>query len=76
MEMVDFEPLSQEDVQELKQLITNHLEHTQSPLAARILSNWQQNSKDFIKVMPTEYKKALEIIANQNTEVEQELTTA
>src|SRR5690606_25848474 len=76
MEMVAFESLSAQDLEELKSLITNHLEYTQSPLAAHILSDWIANSKNFIKVMPTEYKKALELIAKQNTEVEQELTIA
>src|SRR5690606_31331408 len=76
MEMVAFEALGEEDLLEINKLITNHLHYTQSPLAARILNNWQENSKNFIKVMPTEYKKALELIAKQNTEVEQELTIA
>jgi glutamate synthase (ferredoxin) len=76
MEMVEFEVLSESDLQELKEMISRHFEYTQSPLAERILSNWEENSKKFIKVMPTEYKKALELLERQQTEVEQELTIA
>lgn len=76
MEMVEFEVLSESDLQELKEMISKHFEYTQSPLAERILSNWEENSKKFIKVMPTEYKKALELLERQQTEVEQELTIA
>jgi len=47
------------DVQELKTLISNHLEYTGSTVAKQILDNWDQSLKQFVKVMPTDYKRVL-----------------
>ncbi|ETN96592.1 glutamate synthase large subunit [Zhouia amylolytica] len=74
MEMVEIEEPSTENIEELKDLISNHLKYTGSPIAKSILDNWDQEQKNFVKVMPTEYKKALEMLAKQKEE--QELTTA
>ncbi len=65
MEMIGLEDLSEEDLSELKQLIQNHQLHTKSNVAKKILENWKAEHKNFIKVMPTEYKKALERLANE-----------
>ena len=59
MEMVAFEEISLEDQIELKQLIKNHFKYTNSDLAYRILDDWENSLSNFVKVMPTEYKKAL-----------------
>jgi len=48
-----------EDVNELKQLIENHLVYTESDVAKRILKNWNKELKTFKKVMPTDYKRVL-----------------
>ncbi len=45
------------DQRELHRLISAHYRHTRSPLAARILDDWDNAVKDFIQVMPNEYKK-------------------
>jgi glutamate synthase (ferredoxin) len=60
MEMVAFEKLEEEDFTKLRRLIKNHSMYTNSPLAKRILDDWENQSGQFIKVMPTDYKKALE----------------
>ena len=66
MEMVELETLSPgeaeqtEDIAELKALIEKHLNYTGSPVARRVLENWEQSLKEFIKVMPTDYKRVLE----------------
>ena len=49
-----------EDVEELKKLISNHLKYTKSDIAEKILSNWNQELKNFTKVMPTDYKRVLQ----------------
>ena len=49
------------DVQELQELINNHLLFTQSSLAAEILTNWDEYLPRFVKVIPFEYKKVLEM---------------
>lgn len=48
------------DVIELQTLINNHLLYTQSLLAAKILTNWEEYLPKFVKVIPFEYKKVLE----------------
>ena len=38
---------------------------TNSPLAKRILEDWENQHNHFIKVMPTDYKKALQRLAEE-----------
>ncbi len=48
------------DIKELKDIVSRHLKYTGSPLAARILQNWDEYLGKFIKIIPFEYKKVLE----------------
>jgi len=65
MEMVAFEENNEEDSAKLARLIKNHSLYTNSPLAKRILADWENQQKYFIKVMPTDYKKALQRLAEE-----------
>ena len=65
MEMVAFDPMEEEDFVKLRRLIRNHSMYTNSPLAKRILGDWENQSKYFIKVMPIDYKKALKRLAEE-----------
>jgi glutamate synthase (NADPH/NADH) large chain len=47
------------DILELKALIQNHADYTESPVAKSILENWEQSLRQFVKVMPTDYKRVL-----------------
>ena len=47
------------DVQRLKQLIERHKHYTNSQRAEEILNNWEHFQKQFVKVMPVDYRKAL-----------------
>lgn len=47
------------DVMELKGLIENHYNATLSPIAQRILENWESYLSKFIKIFPEEYRQAL-----------------
>ena len=61
MEMVELSLIEDKsDSQELHQLITVHAHYTQSPLALKILSDWNNYLKHFIKITPIEYKKVLQ----------------
>ncbi|MDL2282736.1 hypothetical protein LJC44_06520, partial [Parabacteroides sp. OttesenSCG-928-G06] len=61
MEMVELSLIEdQSDNRELFQLLSNHVQHTQSPLAKRILNDWDNYLRHFIKVTPIEYKKVLQ----------------
>ena len=59
-EGLNLDPVSSKaDTKELKQLIENHYNGTLSPLAQRILENWEKELRKFIKVLPEEYRQAL-----------------
>ena len=45
---------------ELLELIRQHYLHTGSALAGRMLDDWQRYVKDFIQVVPIEYKRVLQ----------------
>ena len=49
-----------EDINELKELISNHYKYTKSSVAEKILLNWAKEVKNFSKVMPTDYKRVLQ----------------
>jgi glutamate synthase (NADPH) large chain len=59
-EMVDLDPLSAEDRNWLKERITMHRDETGSEVARMILADWACNSKQFVKVMPREYRRVLD----------------
>jgi glutamate synthase (NADPH) large chain len=58
-EMVDLDPLSDEDVEFLHGVITRHHAETGSTVAANILASWAESQKDFDKVMPQDFKRVL-----------------
>jgi glutamate synthase (NADPH/NADH) large chain len=60
MEMVMLDTLDQEDEQLLHGMIEAHQKFTNSEVAAHILSYWPNAYKNFIKVMPIDYKAVLE----------------
>jgi glutamate synthase domain-containing protein 2/glutamate synthase domain-containing protein 1/glutamate synthase domain-containing protein 3 len=58
-ELVDLDPLDEHDEAELKDLIAEHAERTGSPVARRVLEEWDGEIRRFVKVMPRDYKHAL-----------------
>jgi glutamate synthase (ferredoxin) len=64
-EMIEFENPSNQDLDLVKKLIENHFTYTSSKIAERFLNNWEKESKNIIKIMPTEYKLALEKMAKE-----------
>ncbi len=67
MEMVELEKPSVADAQELFELIQNHYHATESTKGLMILENWESQLGHFIKVIPTDYKKALARLAEEST---------
>jgi glutamate synthase (NADPH/NADH) large chain len=59
-EMVDLEPLDEEDRQWLLDTVTRHHVETGSAVAARLLETWGSSLEDFAKVMPRDYRRVLE----------------
>lgn len=59
MEMVDLDPLDQDDAVILNDLITKHYAHTASKVAKFVLDDFDNQLKQFIKVFPKDYKKVV-----------------
>lgn len=74
-ETIEFEPISQENAIDLKATIEKHVLYTESKKGASLLSEWNTSLNNFVKVMPTEYKHALERLATEEPMFE-ELTIA
>ncbi len=72
LDMVDLETVyRQKDKELLKGLIKRHLEYTNSKRARYILDKWSAMVGKFVKVIPTDYRKALERMRereNRNTD--------
>ncbi|MBT5573154.1 MAG: glutamate synthase subunit alpha [Nitrosomonadales bacterium] len=52
--------LDQPDEIILKSLIEKHLKYTNSSIAKKIIEHWEKELVHFVKVMPNEYKRALD----------------
>ncbi len=68
-EDLNIDPVTlEEDKQQLKELIENHYVVTSSPLAKRILEDWDTYISKFKKVLPEEYRQALIRLENEKLE--------
>jgi glutamate synthase (NADPH/NADH) large chain len=68
---VHFNHLGKADEAVLRTYVEKHLGFTNSARAKKILDNWAVYLPKFVKVMPTEYRRALsEIAAQQAKQVE------
>jgi glutamate synthase (NADPH/NADH) large chain len=57
---IELLPLDDGDAWLVQGLVQRHVELTGSPLGARVLAAWELLRPQFVKVLPLEYKKALE----------------
>jgi glutamate synthase (NADPH) large chain len=71
-EMIDLDPLTKNDSEELNDLLTKHYAYTGSKVAEFILSDWDNQVKNFIKIFPKEYKKVLQQKTNIKIAVPQD----
>ena len=77
MGMVDLDPVEDDDdISELREMIELHLEYTNSDVAKRILDEWPEVLSQFVKVMPTDYKRVLAERRRHNEEIESEIHDA
>jgi len=58
-ELVELEALEPEDVQKLKELVEKHYACTGSRTALRLMTDWEEALRHFVKVMPRDYKAVL-----------------
>jgi glutamate synthase (NADPH/NADH) large chain len=68
-EMVDLDPLEAEDTDLLMKLVSNHYTYTKSAVAKFILDDFDNQIKNFIKVYPKDYKKAIKTRAAEKVTV-------
>jgi len=76
MEMIGLESLGADDAEQLRVDIEKHRRFTASPVAKRILENWATESSHFVKVLPHDYKKALEDQARKSETESPDLVAA
>lgn len=72
-ESIDFEAIEGDEAEELKALIAKHVAYTNSTRGAELLADWATSLSKFVKVMPTEYKKALKRLETEE-QIFEELT--
>jgi glutamate synthase domain-containing protein 2/glutamate synthase domain-containing protein 1/glutamate synthase domain-containing protein 3 len=72
MGMVDFEALAPADAVELRALVAEHEQRTDSPVARRVLAEWEEllARGTFVKVMPRDYKRVLAELAAEAEQAE------
>ena len=71
LEMVDLFPISsQDDKNELRGFILEHFEQTGSKVAKKILDNWMEVEKQFVKVFPKDYQRVLAKLNSENLDEE------
>ena len=58
-------PDQPDDIATIKRLLENHHKLTGSVVARGILDDWEKERRWFVKVMPNDYRKALEKKAGQ-----------
>jgi len=58
-DMVDLDPLGDEDLDRLRALLQEHAEQTESSVAVGLLADWPASSARFTLIMPRDYKRVL-----------------
>jgi glutamate synthase (NADPH/NADH) large chain len=75
--MVDIEVLDDTDRERLRTLVERHGALTGSSTAQRILASWSVEVSRFRKVMPTDYRRVLDVMAAAEAEgLDEERTLA
>lgn len=67
-DLVELSDVKGADVEEVREMIEKHYRYTESARAEEILGNWDDFLSKFVKVMPIEYKAALERQAREEEE--------
>ncbi|MFF5257611.1 glutamate synthase large subunit [Actinomadura viridis] len=67
-EMVDLEPLTDEDGEFVRALVERHAAETGSTVAEKLLAEWETAAARFTKIMPRDYRRVLEAKAKAEAE--------
>ena len=66
-EMVDLDPVGEEDIALLQEMLEKHHRYTGSTLAGFVLEDLANQLKSFVKIFPREYKKVLQGVGSKQT---------
>ncbi len=75
-ELVELGPVTGDAAVELEQMVRTHLEETGSTVAEELLADWGSSLTRFTEVMPTDYRKSLEVRAKAEADGLDENETA
>ncbi|HEY5367926.1 MAG TPA: glutamate synthase large subunit [Hanamia sp.] len=64
-EMVDLDPVNEDDEKFLQEMLKKQFKYTGSNVAKFILNDFENQMKNFVKIFPQDYKKALAEIKNK-----------
>jgi glutamate synthase (NADPH/NADH) large chain len=76
LEMVELEPLDEQDVAYVRDTVARHVEYTGSSVGQRVLDDWDTIGDQFRKVMPIDYKLALQQRKVRSGDEEEETASA
>ena len=62
-ESVELKAPTADELAQIRKLIQEHVDATQSPRGIKLLYSFDSMSKHFVKVIPTEYERVLAIVA-------------
>lgn len=69
MGMVELEELSTEDATFVAQMLEEHVSYTGSERAKELLSDWEHTISKFVKIVPVEYRRVLEAMAQSDQQI-------
>ena len=59
-EMVTINALNEEDQAIVREYLDKHFQYTTSNVAFQLIQNWEESIKQFVKILPTDFKNALD----------------
>ncbi len=62
-ELVDLGPLRPDDETTIKELLDSHVQWTESPVARRLIEDWDRARERFTLVLPRDYQRVLDVQA-------------
>ncbi|MCC2683251.1 MAG: glutamate synthase subunit alpha [Paenibacillaceae bacterium] len=63
MKMIELERLEErEEIRQLYEMIVNHVKYTQSELGKQLLTDWKHAVRQFVRVIPREYKRIIQMM--------------
>ena len=66
-DMVELSGLDADDIRTVKTMLENHIKYTSSGKASELLENFDYSIKNFVKVIPIEYKQIMDLAKKQQS---------